>query len=78
MIELSKPKPGYWYINRAGKLIKVRLVVHEAGLPAQVLFQFLEGGIEIVSIADWQCLDLMVPRSRDGGLAEGTGNTLHT
>lgn len=78
MIELSKPKPGYWYINRAGKLIKVRLVVHEAGLAVTVLFQYLEGGTEIVSIADWQCLDLMVPRSSDGGLAQGSGNILHT
>ena len=28
MLDLQEPRPGYWYINRTGKLMKVKMVMH--------------------------------------------------
>lgn len=62
MFDLQEPKPGYWYINRTGKLMKVKMVMHGLESIESVLIQYVEGTTHSISIDDWQCLDLVVPR----------------
>ena len=66
MLDLHEPKPGYWYINRTGKLMKVKMVIHGAEGVSTVLIQYVEGATQTISIDDWRCLDLVVPRYDHG------------
>lgn len=66
MLDLQEPRPGYWYINRTGKLMKVKMVVHGVKGIASVLIQYVEGTTHSISIDDWHCLDLVVPRYEPG------------
>ena len=71
VMDLYEPIPGYWYINRTGKLMKVKMVGYEGNQPANVLIQFQEGNTRLININDWRCLDLIVPRRpEDETLAE--------
>jgi hypothetical protein len=68
ILDLQQPRPGYWYIDRTGKLIKVKMVRHGlAGIEA-VLIQYVEETTHSISIDDWQCLDFVVPRYRQGNV----------
>ena len=62
MLDLQEPRPGYWYINRTGKLMKVKMVMHGLEGIESALIQCVEGITHFISIDDWQCLDLVVPR----------------
>lgn len=62
MFDMHEPKPGYWYINRTGKLIKVKMVMRGLGAIESVLLQYIEGSTYTISMDDWQCLDLVIPR----------------
>ena len=61
MFDLQEPKPNYWYINRIGKLMKVRMVLHGEDGIETVLIQYTEGTMHCISIDDWKCLDLVTP-----------------
>lgn len=61
MLDLQEPRPGYWYINRTGKLMKVKMVVYGTKGMESVLIQYVEGTMHSISMDDWQCLDLVVP-----------------
>ena len=64
--DLHEPVPGYWYINRTGKLMRVRFVTFgESGIES-VLIQYIEGSTQSISIDDWRCLDLVIPRYDQG------------
>lgn len=67
-----KPKPGYWYINRTGKLMKVKMVMHNTEGPSAVLIQYIEGTSQTISINDWRCLDLVVPQYDHGDVVLGS------
>jgi hypothetical protein len=60
--QLNQPIPGYWYINRTGKLMKVRMVGYAGENMYSVLIEYPEGTRRSISIRDWQCLDLIIPR----------------
>lgn len=62
---MQQPKPGYWYINRTGKLMKVKMVLFGDAGPETVLLQYVEGPTVMISMSDWQCLDLVVPHYSD-------------
>lgn len=65
-IDLYDPRPGYWYINRTGKLMKVKMVMLGTSGVEAVLIQYVEGTTITISIDDWRCLDLVVPRYDQG------------
>jgi hypothetical protein len=66
MLNLQEPRPGYWYINRAGKLMKVKMVMHGMNGIESVLIQYVEGITHAINIDAWQCLDLVSPRYEQG------------
>lgn len=61
MFDLQEPRPGYWYINRTGKLMKVKMVMYGMEGMESVLIQYVEGATHSISMEDWQCLDLVAP-----------------
>lgn len=73
-LDLQQPLPGYWYINRTGKLMKVKMVMlgHE-GIES-ILLEYIEGATQTISIEDWQCLDLVIPRHEQGEILLETDN----
>ena len=74
--ELHEPVPGYWYINRTGKLMRVRFVAHGVNGIESVLIQYIEGATQSISIDDWRCLDLVIPRYDQGDVLLESDNTL--
>ncbi len=70
-----EPKPGHWYINRSGKLIKVRLAAYNVSGLYAVSIQYLEGRVQLLTARDWYRLDLVVPRKASKRVAWGTDNT---
>lgn len=69
MPDLQEPRPGYWYINRTGKLMKVRMVMYGIHGAESVLLQYVEGSMHSISMFDWQCLDLVTPHYRRDDVA---------
>ena len=65
-VDLTQPRPGHWYINRTGKLMKVKMVMLGNTGPEAVLIQYVEGSTITISMTDWDCLDLVVPRYNQG------------
>ena len=53
-----EPIAGNWYVNRTGKLIKVRLLVYQHDQLYSVLLEYLDGQHKLISAADWFCLEL--------------------
>ena len=47
-----------WFINRTGKLMKVKLIMYRHENPIKVMIEFIEGQLKVVSIEDWYCLEL--------------------
>lgn len=64
--DMHEPVPGYWYINRTGKLMRVRFVTFGVNGMESVLIQYIEGSTQTISIEDWRCLDLVIPRYDQG------------
>jgi len=64
-ILMQQPKPGHWYINRTGKLMKVKMVLLGTSGPETVLLQYVEGLTVMISMSDWHCLDLVVPNETE-------------
>ena len=74
--DLHEPVPGYWYINRTGKLMRVRFVSHGKNGVESILIQYIEGATQTISIEDWRCLDLVIPRYDQGEVLLESDNTL--
>ena len=64
--DFTEPRPGHWYINRTGKLMKVKMVMLGSTGPESVLIQYVEGSTITISMTDWECLDLVIPRYNQG------------
>lgn len=52
------PRPNHWYMNQVGKLMKVRMLSYDGNQPCGVLIEYLEGNTVLLSIDEWQQLDL--------------------
>lgn len=50
--------PGYYYINVAGQLVKVKVLLYVAGKLARVIIEYLDGRVSNVAAAEWDWLDL--------------------
>jgi hypothetical protein len=74
--DLHEPVPGYWYINRTGKLMRVRFVTFGVNGMESVLIQYIEGSTQTISIDDWRCLDLVIPRYDLGDIRLESDSTL--
>ena len=77
MFSAQEPVPGSWYVNRTGKLMKVRLLLYQGRRRQALLIEYLEGHRQIIGIDDWYCLQLnrrdmaletAVPRGSAAGL----------
>jgi len=58
MFSSQEPVPGAWYINRTGKLMKVRLMLYRGRRRCALLIEYLEGQRQIIGIDDWYRLQL--------------------
>ncbi len=54
----QEPVPGAWYVNRTGKLMKVRLLLYAGRRRQALLIEYLEGQRQIIGIDDWYRLQL--------------------
>ena len=66
MNETYTPVPGHWYINRAGKLLRVCIVAYSGKQLCSVLTRDVEGRSHVVDIDDWSKLDLVIPYREQG------------
>jgi len=55
-----------WYVNKTGKLMKLRLMCYEAGQLEKVLLEYLEGTTTVISIEAWNKLDLDIHKWAPG------------
>ena len=53
-----EPVVGSWFINRTGKLMKVKLILFRHEEPIKVMIEFIEGQRKVVTVNDWYCLEL--------------------
>lgn len=53
-----EPEAGLWFINRTGKLMKVKLIMYRHELIEKVMIEYLEGENKVVNIDDWYHLEL--------------------
>jgi len=54
----QEPEVGSWFVNRTGKLMKVKLIMYRHEMLQKVMIEFLEGEMKIVNIDDWYFLEL--------------------
>ncbi len=59
-----KPEVGNWYMNMTGQLIKVWALAYSKEQLAKVVIEYLNGEKRIISIGDWNHLDLEVHLNR--------------
>lgn len=60
MANPHEPNAGSWYVNKSGKLMKVRLLLHEQNRISRILIEFLDGMRISVDREAWKHLDLDV------------------
>jgi len=53
-----QPVVGNWYMNKTGKLLKVKLLMYADTQPSSVVIEFLDGSRQIVDYTSWSCLEL--------------------
>ncbi len=58
MYKQQEPEVGAWFVNRTGKLMKVKLIMYHHEDPERVMIEFLEGQLKVVDIDDWYYLEL--------------------
>lgn len=58
MAARQKPVPGFYYINMAGQLIKVRALLYVDGLVRRVVLEYLDGSVIKLALQEWDWLDL--------------------
>ncbi len=56
----QEPVVGSWYLNQAGKLMKVKFLLYSERCLSKVMIEFLDGTLKTVDIAAWNYLDLDV------------------
>lgn len=54
----ERPVASNWYVSKIGKLMKVRMVLMDAGKPASVMVEYLDGTRHVVNMNLWSQLDL--------------------
>ncbi len=64
MAQNIKPEVGNWYMNVTGQLIKVWALAYHETRPCSVVIEYLNGEKRIVSIGDWNRLDLEIHLNR--------------
>ncbi len=64
MAQNIKPEVGNWYMNVTGQLIKVWAVAYHETRLCSVVIEYLNGEKRIVSIGDWNRLDLEIHLNR--------------
>lgn len=52
------PVPNTWYVNKTGKLVKVKMLAYSQHEVSRIMIEYLEGTTQLVDIADWSKLDL--------------------
>ena len=52
------PVPNTWYVNKSGKLIKVKMMAFKGHEISRIMIEFLEGTTQLVDFSDWARLDL--------------------
>ncbi len=55
-----EPRAGSWYVNKTGKLMKVKLLMFDNDLLTKVMIEFLDGMRVTVDSDAWGYLDLDV------------------
>lgn len=58
MASRHEPKAGSWYVNKTGKLMKVRLLLYEQSCISRIFIEFLDGMRISVDRDAWRYLDL--------------------
>jgi hypothetical protein len=58
MFSIQEPTVGAWFVNMAGKLIKVKLIMFEQDKLHRILIQNLDGTTKLINEDDWSCLKL--------------------
>ena len=53
-----EPRAGAWYVNKTGKLMKVRMLLYSSKQLRKVLIEFLDGMRITVDVDAWNYLDL--------------------
>jgi hypothetical protein len=60
MSMMQRPIVGTWYVNPTGMMFKVRMLGYSLTGPTNVVIEYVEGTTQVVSIQDWQSLDVDV------------------
>ena len=60
MSMMQSPVVGTWYVNPTGMMFKVRMLGYTRSRPTDVVIEYVEGTTQVVSIQDWQSLDIDV------------------
>ena len=60
MSMMQRPIVGAWYVNSTGMMFKVRMLGYSLTEPTDVVIEYVEGTTQVVSIQDWQSLDINV------------------
>ena len=58
MYTVHEPVVGAWYVNKTGKVMKVKLVSYTHTFLSSVMIEYLDGTRQIVDIDAWYCLEL--------------------
>jgi len=58
MFTKQQPVVGAWYVNRTGKLMKVKLMAWTKQQPVSVLIEYLDGNRQVVEMDAWYSLEL--------------------
>ena len=58
MFTKQQPVVGAWYVNRTGKLMKVKLMAWQRQQAVSVLIEHLDGKRQVVEMNAWYSLEL--------------------
>ncbi len=54
----QQPVVGAWYVNRNGKLMKVKLMVWHREEAVSVMIEYLDGNRQVLDVNTWYSLEL--------------------
>ncbi|NOZ38139.1 MAG: hypothetical protein GXP11_08775 [Gammaproteobacteria bacterium] len=54
----QQPVVGAWYVNRGGKLMKVKLMVWHHEEAVSVMIEYLDGNRQVLDVDAWYSLEL--------------------
>jgi hypothetical protein len=55
-----RPIPGFFYTNRAGQLLRVRLLLYVDGALSTIVLEHLDNRMLFISWDKWEAMDLSV------------------